>query len=120
MKKSKTIEGPKPKREPVDFDYTALNWDFLRGLAWIPMHAAEKYGSWEQYRDARLAGEKSPVNHAIEHLRKYMLGEPYDKRDGNIRWHLVAAGYNVMMEFYYLAKFGHVAHPLKVDAKEKP
>lgn len=105
------------KRDPVDFDYTALNWDFVKAMAWIPMHATEKYGSWDQYRHARLSGEKSPVNHAIEHLRKYLAGEPYDKRDGDVRWHLVAAAYNAMMEFYYLAKFGRVEHPLKIKHK---
>ena len=106
---------PTVKRVPVDHDYTALNWDFIKAMAWIPLYAAEKYGSWQQYRDARLRGEKSPINHAIEHLRMYIAGEPYDKRDGHVRYHLAAAGYNIMMEWYYLARFGHEAHPLVVD-----
>ena len=107
------------KREPVDFDYTALNWDFIKWMAWIPMHATQKYGSWEQYTSARLVGEKSPINHAIEHLRMYMAGEPYDKLDGDLRRHLASAGYNIMMEFWYATRYGLLKHPLVIDRKEK-
>lgn len=106
------------KRDPVLFDYTALNWEFLRKMARIPLHAAEKYGSWDQYKNARLTGEKSPINHAIDHLAKYMNGEPYDRWDGAVEWHLVAAAYNAMMEFFYLRRFGHVVHPLAAAIKE--
>lgn len=103
------------KREPVDHDYTALNWDFIKAMAWIPLHAAEKYGSWHQYTAARLSGEKSPANHAIEHIARYLKGEPYDKLDGHPRRHLVAAAYNLMMAYYYDKKFGPEKHPLVVD-----
>lgn len=100
------------KREPVDFDFTALNWDFLKKMARIPLHATEKYGSWSQYKNARLEGEKSPINHAIEHLRKYLAGESYDRWDKGVDWHLVAASYNCMMAWYYHFRFGHETHPL--------
>jgi hypothetical protein len=103
------------KRVPVAFRYDAVNPMFLKGLAMIGHYASEKYGSFEQYAEERLVGEKSPLNHAMEHLRQYVMGEPYDHFDGDLKWHLVAAGYNCMMEFLYLAKFGHVKHPLTVD-----
>lgn len=106
------------KRDPVLFDYTGLNWDFIRKMARIPLHAAEKYGSWDQYKDARLTGEKSPINHAIDHLAKYMNGEPYDRWDNDVEWHLVAAAYNCMMEFFYKRRFGHVLHPLAQALKD--
>jgi len=116
----KSKQDEKVKREPVDHDYTALNWDFIKWMAWIPLHAKEKYGSWEQYTDARLNGEKSPANHAIEHIRKYLLGEPYDKLDGDPRRHLAAAAYNLMMEFWYATNLGLAPHPLRrrTDKKE--
>jgi hypothetical protein len=104
------------KRVPVDFRYDAINPDFLKRLARIGHYAAEKYGSWEQYTPARLTGEKSCINHVYEHLRQYQLGEPHDKF-GDVRMHLVAAAYNLMMEHFYCSKFGHVKHPLHVEEK---
>jgi hypothetical protein len=106
------------KRVPVDFDYSALNWDFIKLMAQIPPYASEKYGSWSQYTAARLEGEKSPENHMIEHLRSYMLGEPYDKFDKDIGRHLAAVAYNAMMEWFYYKKFGHKTHPLKLGDLE--
>jgi hypothetical protein len=107
------------KRVPVDYRYDALNPTFLKWMAKIGAYAAEKYGSWEQYRDGRLEGEKSPVNHIHEHLRAYVMGEPHDHFDGDVRWHLVAVAYNAMMEFFYCTKWGHVPHPLTVSEREE-
>jgi hypothetical protein len=106
-----------PKRVPVDFIYEALNPTFLKWMAKIGTYAGEKYGSWHQYKDARLAGDKSPINHIYEHLRQFVMGEPYDHFDGDVRWHLVAIAYNAMMSFYYVTKFGFVPHPLTVDVE---
>ena len=103
------------RRVAVDFDYGGLNPTFLKWMAKIPIYAEGKYGSWSQYKNARLAGEKSPVNHIYEHLRSYALGEPHDHFDGDVRWHLVAVAYNAMMEFYYCSRWGHVPHPLTVE-----
>jgi hypothetical protein len=101
------------------YRYDALNPTFLKWMAKIGAYAAEKYGSWEQYRDGRLEGEKSPVNHIHEHLRAYVMGEPHDHFDGDVRWHLVAVAYNAMMEFFYCTKWGHVPHPLTVSEREE-
>lgn len=103
------------KRVPVDFDFGGLNPSFLKGLAMIASYAAEKYGSWDQYTEDRLTGEKSPVNHAIGHIMQYIRGEKYDHFDGDVKWHLVAAAYNCGMEFFYVTKWGHLRHPLTVD-----
>lgn len=89
------------KREPVNFDHNALDPRFLHALARIAGHAKEKYGSWEQYKNSRLTGEKSPINHIYEHLNQYRLGENYDRFEGSKKWHLVAAAYNLMMEYVY-------------------
>jgi hypothetical protein len=113
---ARRVEAVEPtvKRVPVDFNYEAVNPGFLKRLAMIGSYAAEKYGSWDQYTAARLTGEKSCINHAYEHLRKYVEGEPYDHFDGHVTWHLVAVAYNCMMEMWYCLKFGHVPHPLTV------
>lgn len=108
----------KVKRVPVDFVYTALNPLFLKWMARIGSYASEKYGTWDQYTEARLEGEKSPVNHIYEHLRQFQSNERYDHFDGDVRWHLVAVAYNAMMEFFYVSKFGPVKHPLVV--REEP
>lgn len=109
------MSDAQPKRVPVDYRYDAINPEFLKWMAKIGSYAAEKYGAWEQYRTARLVGEKSPINHIYEHLRQFTMGEPYDHFDRNVKWHLVAIAYNAMMEFYYVTRFGHVPHPLTVE-----
>lgn len=101
-------------REPVNFNYTGLNWDFLKLMAEIVPYADAKYTSFAQYTHARLEGEKSPANHMAEHLRQYMMNEPYDHFDGDRGRHLAAIAYNAMMEWYYLKKFGGQMHPLKL------
>ena len=108
----------KVKRQPVDFLYTGLNLTFLKWMAKIPIYATQKYGSWDQYKEAQLEGEKDPLNHIYEHLRQYQEGEAYDHFDGDLRWHLVAVAYNAMMSWYYHTKFGHKKHPL-TDASPK-
>lgn len=106
------------KRVPVDFNYLAINPDFLKALAQIARYAEEKYGSWHQYTAARLEGEKSCINHIYEHLRCYQLGEPHDKF-GDVKMHLAAIAYNCLMEWFYHEKFGSVEHPLKVERKAR-
>ena len=105
-------------RVPVDYCYDALNPAFLKMLARIAAYANVKYGSWSQYTKSRLMGEKDPVNHMQEHLRCYVMGEPYDFFDRDPRWHLAAIAYNAMMEFYYHSKWGPEVHPLHIEGKE--
>jgi hypothetical protein len=99
-------------RVPVNFNYTGLNFDFLKLMAEIVPYADEKYTSYAQFTKARLEGQASPLNHIIEHARQYMAGETYDHFDGDIARHLAAIAYNASMEFFYLRKYGHVPHPL--------
>lgn len=114
-----TVDKPEAKRIPVDYDYEAVHPGFLKGLAQIAAYATEKYGSWSQYKETRLVGEKSPLNHAAEHLRMYRCGEPYERFDKSPRWHLVAAAYNLMMEYFYYSKFGPEIHPLVADERRR-
>jgi hypothetical protein len=93
------------KREPVNFDYEGLNWDFIKLQAEIAAHAKAKYGQIEQYADGRLEGEKSPLNHMAEHMRMYMAREEHDKF-GTLKHQLAAIAYNASMEFYYLEHGG--------------
>ncbi len=104
-----------PKRDPVDFRYDAIHPTFLKWMACIGAYADNKYGAWDQYKSARLVGDKAPVNHIFEHLRQYQEGEMYDHFDGDTRWHLVAIAYNAMMEFYYHTRWGRTPHPLIVS-----
>jgi hypothetical protein len=103
-------EPAKVHRVPVDFRYDAINPTFLRMLAVIGHYAAGRYGSCEQYANARLTGEKGPVNHIYEHLRQYQMGEKHDHFDGDPRWHLAAIAYNAMMEYFYASKWGVEKH----------
>ncbi len=91
MKKEKAV------RVPVFFNYTGLNWDFLKQMAEIVPYADKKYKSFAQYTKSRMTGDASPENHIAEHLRQYMTGEPYDHFDEDVGRHLVAIAYNRMM-----------------------
>lgn len=109
---------PKVKRVPVNYLWSKLNWDFLKLLAEIAQYAEEKYGSAEQYMNARLTGEKDPINHAYEHLRKYQAGEPHDKF-GDVKYHLAAAAYNIMMAAAAEARWGFVPNPVMAALRKK-
>lgn len=98
-------DEPKVKRVPVSFLWSKLNWDFLKMLAEIAQYAEGKYGSAEQYTNARLENQASPINHIYEHLRQYQAGEPHD-RFGDARYHLAAIAYNAMMEYFYHTAWG--------------
>jgi hypothetical protein len=111
------VDGEAAKRIPVDFDYASVHPQFLKGLARIAGYAAEKYGTWHQYLGTRLVGDKSPVNHAYDHIRAYREQEVYERLDGHPRWHLVAAAYNLMMAFVYDERFGPEENHFK---QEKP
>lgn len=99
-------------RHKVGYRYNALNVDFLKMMAEIASYAAEKYGSPEQYTTSRLTEDQSPINHTYEHLRQYQTGEPYEHFDNDPRYHLAAIAYNVMMEYWYHTKWGHLLNPL--------
>jgi hypothetical protein len=97
-----------PKRQPVNFEYQELNWDFIKLLGKVAHYAHEKYGSVQQYTDGRMEGEKSPLNHIIEHFRQYVTQEPHDHFT-DTKYHLAAIAYNAMMEFYFLENGGPTA-----------
>lgn len=103
----------KATRVPVGFNFGGLNWDFLKLMAEIVPYADVKYKSFAQYTKSRMTGDASPVNHMAEHLRQYMMDEPYDHFDGDRGRHLVAIAYNSMIEWWYLKNFGPETHPLK-------
>lgn len=104
-------------RAPVSYRYDALNWDFIKLMAEIAEYADRKYkeaGGVHNYTGARLVEEKSPVNHAFEHLRMFIKGELHDHFH-TLKHQLAALAYNAMMEFYYLERYGHLKHGLTVD-----
>lgn len=111
-------DEPAVKRVPVDFDYQGLNWTFLKWMAKIVKYADEKYGSWSQYTKGELTGNRSPMNHIIEHWRSYLAGEPYDHFDGDPRWHLAGIAYNAMMQFFQHTRWGFKIHPLVKAERE--
>lgn len=100
------VDEPDVKRVPVDYRYDALNVDFIHMLAEIAAYADGKYGAAENYVDAELRGDKSPVNHMYEHLREYCKGSPYDHFEGSPARHLAAIAYNAMMEYHYFMRRG--------------
>jgi hypothetical protein len=99
------------KRAGSDVIFTALNPEFLRRMAIIAGDSRRRHGTWDNYTTERYDEDRSCVSHAIDHLMHYLSGDKFDRFDGDVRWHLVAAGYNCMMHFYYHGKFGAEPSP---------
>ena len=69
------------KRNPVECRYDLLIPEFLQEMAKLAGIGAKKYGdrNWQQ---SRLEGDKSPLNHGIDHILRYQKGVPSDVLDG--------------------------------------
>ena len=106
------------KRQPVNYAYQALNWNFIKLMAEIANYAADKYGSAEQYTNGRLEGQRSPLNHIAEHMRAYMARECHDHFE-DLDHQLAAIAYNAMMEFYYLHHGGPTTPDILYNSKEE-
>jgi hypothetical protein len=109
---------PKPSkvlRDPVNYRYTALNWDFIKLMAEIAAYSDGKHGNAEQYTGAELTGNRAPLNHIVEHLRQYITEENYDHLDADPARHLAAIAYNAMMEFWYHRERGGKPAPSPVN-----
>jgi hypothetical protein len=106
------------KRAPVDFRYDAINWDFVKMMARLAAYADGKYGTWDNYFEPRLTGEKSPINHIYEHLRQYTTGELHDHFTDRA-YHMAAIAYNAMMEVYYLQRYGFKPSPFNPTEQPK-
>jgi len=97
------IKASKPAgdvvRQPVDYNYNQLDWEFINAMARIGKYGADKYGegSWKK-KVKDLISDKSPTNHIAEHLKAYMTGEGHD-HFGDNKMNLAAIAYNAMMEF---------------------
>ncbi len=102
-----------PKRKPVEYLFQSLNFACLRNLTRIAQYSTEKYGSFDQYVDGPLHGEKSPINHAMNHIAEYCEGKLHD-HFGDRKMQLVAAMYNLMMEYKYL-EMGIAEEPNRVN-----
>jgi hypothetical protein len=112
------------KRPASDVIFTALNPEFLRRMAAIAGNSRDRHGTWDNYTAERYDEDRSCVSHAIDHLMHYLSNDKFDRFDGDVRWHLVAAAYNCMMHFYYHGKFGAEPSPWtdseEVDDECKP
>jgi hypothetical protein len=90
------------KRDKKAFRYDILSGQFLYEMARIANYGAEHYGDFNWCK-SRLTGEKGPINHIYDHIRKYQENEPYDHTEiGTERKiHLAAIAFNAMMEYWY-------------------
>jgi predicted RNA-binding Zn-ribbon protein involved in translation (DUF1610 family) len=93
---------PAASRDPVAYRYDVLYWQFIHAMAQIGHFGAEKYGELN-YQKSKLIGDKSPVNHIANHLRKFIENKTYDHPEVGIghKYHLVAIAFNAMMQFWY-------------------
>jgi hypothetical protein len=89
-------------RLPVATRYDILDPQFWYSMALLAGVGAKKYGDFNWHK-SRLVGEKSPVNHAFQHLVDYQDGNSYDHTElgGHKKFHLIACAFNCMMEFFY-------------------
>lgn len=95
-------ENPQATRTPLNVRYDLLEASFLRAMAQVGQHGAEKFGEGN-YKLSRMKGKDSPANHIMNHLGSYMLHEQYNHPEiGHDRkYHLAAIAFNAMMEYFY-------------------
>ena len=76
---------------------------FLRAMAKIMGLGAQIHGE-EAYLSGKNRADRSPINHALDHMNHYQLGHKYDKLEigDDPKWHLAAAACNLLMEFAIL------------------
>lgn len=104
------------KRDPVNYRYDILYWNFIHAMAEIGHFGAEKYGDFN-YRQPGLVREKSPINHIANHLRHYLEGHMYDHNEigSSKKYHLAAIAFNAMMEFWHYEN----DPPVNLNEKER-
>ena len=94
------------KRKSVDYLFTCLDWNFIKDLAklghWSGIRRKENMNLKPGYMENRYTGDKSPINHMINHTTEYICGNEHPL--GSPKWHLVAIAFNAMMEFFWYDK----------------
>jgi len=94
-----------PKRKEVDYLFTCLDWNFIKALGQLGksgQKSQEDEGNIPNYQKVRRTGDKSNINHLINHITSYICKEPHPL--GSRKWHLVAIAFNAMMEFFWVNK----------------
>lgn len=103
------LDQPEPikgaKRNPVDYLFQALDWNFIKALGQLAKYGADKYDDKDgtiNWKKSPLQRDKSPINHMVNHTTEYILGNKHPL--GSPKWHLVAIAFNAMMEFFWYEK----------------
>ena len=86
---------------PETLDAAFLGAMQLIGLFGMLKHSRDHYKLHEErpQKDGRF---RDMLEHALEHMNNYKLKEEHEL--GDCRFHLVAAAFNLMMEFYFFTK----------------
>ena len=88
-----------PSRAAIGVRFDLIPGDALIEVAKVFSKGAAVHGD-NNWRKARLKGDKGPINHAAKHLANYQAGIPDDDGpDRNI--HLSHAIVNLMFELHY-------------------
>lgn len=103
-------EGPKAKRDSVNYRYDLLVPTFLAAMAEIGSHGGKKYGD-DNYQKEHMKDGRSPINHMYAHLTHYRNHKKYDHTEigTDRKYHLAAIAFNAMMEFWYEENMSNVS-----------
>lgn len=85
-------------RSSVEYRFDIIDKYFFYAMAQIARLGSSKYGDYN-WKKSRLVGDASPLNHAYMHLMQYEKKELHDL--GGYQFHLAAAAFNLMMEYWY-------------------
>lgn len=88
-----------PTRTKIGVRMDLIPGDVLLEVAKVLAQGAEKYGE-NNWKQSRLTGDKSALNHCLKHLACYQAGIPDDDGDDpNI--HITHAIVNLVFELHY-------------------
>ena len=99
MKARIVVPKKESYRDTISARFDLIPGDVLQMVAEVFGHGAQKYGD-SNWKESRLKGADSPINHALKHINLYNAGIPDDESDDpNI--HMSHAIVNLMFELYY-------------------
>ena len=92
------MSEPFKKFDEGKIQYGLVPPEFLRDIATVLTHGANKYGA-NNWKEMSIEDQQRIIDAVFRHLEAYRLGEPIDKESGQT--HLAHAATNILFLMYF-------------------
>jgi hypothetical protein len=100
VEKLKTIRLTKSGPETLDASFIGAMQEI--GLFGLLKHGDHSFAECKTRPPIENGKTRNMLQHVMDHMTSYRVGEPHEL--GDCRYHLAAAAFNLMMEFYFYQK----------------